>query len=237
MLFLPVRTFGDSVCACICAQSCPTLCNLIDCSPPVSFIYGIFQAKILEWVAISFSRRSFWLRDQIHISRCCCCWVASVGSDSVQPHRRQPTRLPCPWDPPGKNTGVDCHFLLPCMKVKSEREVIQLCPTLSDPMDCSPPGSFVHGISQARVLEWGAIAFSTISLRSPELAGGFFASWAIREVLSDRGPHVLQKDSHLKSGETAWRKPAWIIVMDEGKASQPPLWKTSQRVTKDKDQK
>ena len=57
MLFLPVRTFGDSVCACICAQSCPTLCNLIDCSPPVSFIYGIFQAKILEWVAISFSRK------------------------------------------------------------------------------------------------------------------------------------------------------------------------------------
>ena len=73
---------------------------------------------------------------------------------------RQPTRLPCPWDSPGKNTGVGCHFLLQCMKVKSETEVAQSCPTLSDPMDCSLPGSSVHGIFQARVLEWGAIAFS-----------------------------------------------------------------------------
>ena len=81
-------------------------------------------------------------------------------SNSVQPHRRQPTRLPCPWDSPGKNTGVGCHFLLQCTKVKSESEVAQSCPTLSDPMDCSPPGSSVHGIFQARVLEWGAIAFS-----------------------------------------------------------------------------
>ena len=70
-----------------------------------------------------------------------------------------PTRLPCPWDSQGKNTGVGCHFLLQCMKVKSESEVAQLCP-LSDPMDCSPPGSSIHGIFQARVLEWGAIAFS-----------------------------------------------------------------------------
>ena len=81
-------------------------------------------------------------------------------SDSVPPHRRQPTRLPRPWDSPGKNTGVGCHFLLQCMKVKSQSEVAQLCPTLSDPMDCSPPGSSVHGIFQARVLEWDAIAFS-----------------------------------------------------------------------------
>ena len=127
-------------------------------------------------------------------------------SDSVQPHRQQPTRLPCPWDSPGKNTGVDCHFLVQCMKVKSESEVAQSCPTpsnplqptrlvrpwdfpgkstgvgchfllqcmkvksesdvtqscptLCDPMDCSLPGSSVHGIFQARVLEWGAIVFS-----------------------------------------------------------------------------
>ena len=86
--------------------------------------------------------------------------VASVVSDSVRPHRRQPTRLPCPWDSPGKNTGVGCHFLLQCIRVKSESEVAQSCPTLSDPMDCSPPGSSIHGIFQARVLEWGAIAFS-----------------------------------------------------------------------------
>ena len=84
-------------------------------------------------------------------------------SDSVQPHRRQPTRLPCPWDSQGKNTGVGCHFLLQCMKVKSESEVVQSCPTLSDPMDCSLPGSCVHGIFQARVPEWGAIAFSAWS--------------------------------------------------------------------------
>ena len=83
-------------------------------------------------------------------------------SDSVRPHRRQPIRLPRPWDSPGKNTGVSCHFLLQCMKVKSESEVTQLCPTPSDPMDCSPSGSPVHGIFQARVLEWGAIAFSII---------------------------------------------------------------------------
>ena len=81
-------------------------------------------------------------------------------SDSVRPHRRQPPRLARPWDSPGKNTGVGCHFLLQCMKVKSESEVAQSCPTLSDPMDCSLRGSSIHGIFQARVLEWGAIAFS-----------------------------------------------------------------------------
>ena len=81
-------------------------------------------------------------------------------SDSVWPHRQQPTRLPRPWDSPGKNTGVGCHFLLQCMKVKSESEVTQSCLTLGDLGDCSPPGSSVHGIFQARVLEWGAIAFS-----------------------------------------------------------------------------
>ena len=69
-------------------------------------------------------------------------------------------QAPRPWDSPGKNTGVGCHFLLQYMKVKSESEVSQSCPTLSDPMDCSPPGSSAHGIFQARVLEWGAIAFS-----------------------------------------------------------------------------
>ena len=87
-------------------------------------------------------------------------------SDSVQPHRRQSTRLPCPWGSPGKSTGVGCHFLLQCVKVKSESEVAQSCPTLSDPMDCSPPGSSIHGIFQARVLEWGAIAFSKLCDRS-----------------------------------------------------------------------
>ena len=82
-------------------------------------------------------------------------------SDSGRPHRWQPTRLPRPWDSPGKSTGGGCQFLLQYMKVKSEGEVAQSCPTLSDPMDCSLPGSSFHGIFQARVLEWGAIAFSS----------------------------------------------------------------------------
>ena len=81
-------------------------------------------------------------------------------SDSVQPQTRQPTRLLCPWDSPGRNAGMGCHFLLQCVKVKSESEVAQSCPTLRDPMNCSLPGSSIHGIFQARVLEWGAIAFS-----------------------------------------------------------------------------
>ena len=84
----------------------------------------------------------------------------SVMSDSVRPHKQQPTRLPHPWDSPDKNTGVGCHFLLQCMKVKSESEVVQSCLTLSDPMDCSLPGSSLRGIFQARGLEQGAIAFS-----------------------------------------------------------------------------
>ena len=84
-------------------------------------------------------------------------------SDSVWPHRQQPTRLPRPWDSPGKNTGVGCYFLLQCRKVKSESEVTQLWPTLRDSMDCSLPGSSVHGIFQARVLEWGAVTFSRVS--------------------------------------------------------------------------
>ena len=88
----------------------------------------------------------------------------------MRPHRWQPNRLPCPWDSPGKNTGVGCHFLLQCLKVKSEREVAQSCLTPSNPMDCSPPGSSIHGIFQARVLEWGAIAFSKIL----PLGGSYF---------------------------------------------------------------
>ena len=68
-----------------------------------------------------------------------------------------------PWDSVGKNTGVGWHFFLQCMKVKSESEVTQSCLTLCDPMDCSLPGSSIHGIFQARALEWGAIAFSASS--------------------------------------------------------------------------
>ena len=83
-------------------------------------------------------------------------------SDSVQPHRQQPTRLTCPWDSPGKNTGVGCHFLLQCMKVKSESEVAQSCPTLSDPVDCSLPGSSIHGIFQQEY--WSGVPLPSPSL-------------------------------------------------------------------------
>ena len=89
-------------------------------------------------------------------------------SNCVQPHRQQPTRLPHPWDSPGKNTGVGCHFLLQRTKVKSQSEVSQSCLTVSDPMDCSLPGFSIHGIFQARGLEWGAIAFS-VTLHRPSI--------------------------------------------------------------------
>ena len=144
-------------------QSCLTLYDPMDHSLPGFFIHWILQARILKWVVISFSRdhsdpgikpgSPSLQADSLpfepllllsHFSRVRLCTT----------HRRQPTRLPRPWDSPGKNTGVGCHFLLRCMKVKSESEVAQSCLTLS------LPDSSVHGIFQARVLEWGATAFS-----------------------------------------------------------------------------
>ena len=113
-------------------------------------------------------------------------------SNSVWPHRWQPTRLSCPWDSPGKNTGVGCYFLLQRMKVKSENDVAQSCPTLSDPMDCSPPGSSINGIFQARVLEWGAIAFSE---QHPWEVQFFQSCWAVnlRQRCSLRSPSSPSK--------------------------------------------
>ena len=120
-------------------------------------------------LSMGFSRQEYWSGLPLPspkmfrlVHNIPCCYVTSVMSDSVRPHRWQPTRLPCPWDSPGQNTGVGCYFLLQCMKVKSESEVTQSCLTCSDPMDCSPPGSSVPGIFQARILEWGTIAFSII---------------------------------------------------------------------------
>ena len=109
-------------------------------------------------------------------------------SDRVRPHRRQPTRFPHPWDSPGKNTGVGCHFLLQCMKVKSEMEVAQSCLTLCDPMDCSLPGSSVHGIFQARVLEWSAIAFSNFNLTKPQIS---VRSLFYRQEIADSQRHKI----------------------------------------------
>ena len=173
--------------------------DTVDCSEPDSSVHRISQARIVEWVAISFSMGSSWLRDQtciFCISRCfttepprkanlcCCCCIASVVSDSVWPHRQQPTRFLCPWDTLGKNTGVGCHFLLQCMKVKSKSEVTQ---SLSDPMDCSLPGSSIHGIFQAgfpRQKQWSGLPFpspwdlpdSGIKPASSALAGELFTT-------------------------------------------------------------
>ena len=120
-------------------QSCPTLRDPIDGNPLGFPVPGILQARVLEWVAIAFSLHMLLLLLS--------CFSLS---DSVRPHRLQATRLPCLWDSPGKNTRVGCHFLQ-CMKVKSESEVTQSCLTPRDPMDCSLPGSSIHGIFQARV--------------------------------------------------------------------------------------
>ena len=109
-------------------------------------------------------------------------------SDSVWPHRRKPTRLPCPWDSPSKNTGVGCHFLLQCLKVKSESEVTQSCLTLWNLMDCGLPGSSVRWILQARIPEWVAISFSRGSSQPRDwtlvscITDRFFTVWATREA-------------------------------------------------------
>ena len=117
--------------------------------------------------------------------------------DSVRPHRRQPTRLHSPWDSPGKNSGVGCHFLQ-CMKVKSESEVAQLCPTLHDPMNCSLPGFSVYGIFQARVLEWVAIAFSTLKAIN-------ILSLESKNMLSHIAKGILQmKITDHKMGRLSW---------------------------------
>ena len=153
-------------------------------SLPGFSIHGILQARILECCPFLlqgiFPTQGLnlcllhWQADSLPLSHlgsscvsyCCCrCQVASAMSDSEGPHRWQPIRLCRPWNSPGKNTGVGCHFLLQCMKVKRESEVTHSCLTSSDPMDYSLPGSSIHGILQARVLEWVATAFSKGSSR------------------------------------------------------------------------
>ena len=123
------------------AQLCLTLSDPMDCSPPGSSVHGIFQARVLDWGAIAFSSQGLVQVNAAmlllsHFSRVRLCVIPQTAA----------TRLPRPWDSPGKNTGVGCQFLLQCMKVKSESEVAQSCLTLSDPMDCSLPGSSIHGI-------------------------------------------------------------------------------------------
>ena len=137
----------------------------------------------------------------------------------MRPHKRQPTRLLCPWDSPGKNTGVGCHFLLQCMKVKSESEVAQSCPTLSDPMDWRLPGSSIHGIFQARVLGWGATA-------TPPQLGEMKSQ--LRALSSQPPSFRLWGWSCFQwEGKILWRKDTGgrkDIVELSMKAVLPPLW-------------
>ena len=151
----------------------------------------------------------------------------------MQPHRWQPTRLPRPWDSPGKNTGVGCHFLLQCIKVKSESEVAPLCPIPSDPMDRSLPDSSIHGTFQARVLEWGAIAFSTKSLYSGvkgKTPGSGDAKMGNQTGASPHGAHRLEQSCahsiqfQIVRPTTLWsaRKGA---AMKVGASTRGNLWK------------
>jgi len=137
-------------------------------------------------------------------------------SDSVQPQRWQPTRLPCPWDSPGKNTGVGCHFLLQCMKVKSESEVAQSHPTLSNPMDCSLRGSSVHGIFQARVLEWGAIVVKNPHGNAGDSRDDAGLILELRRSFGVRSDNLLQYSC---LGNPMDRRPLWAIVHAVAKES------------------
>ena len=119
--------------------------------------------KWIKWKCLEMKPVPLTKGVQVQLARPVATAKSLQSCPTLSDPRRQPTRLPRPWDSPGKNTGVGCHCLLQCMKVKSESEVAQSCPTLSDPLDGSPPGSPIHGIFQARGLEWGAIAFSGVS--------------------------------------------------------------------------
>ena len=116
----------------------------------------------------------------------------------LQPHRQQPTRLPRPWDSPGKNTGVGCHFLLQCRQVKSESEETQSCLTLHDRMDCSLPGSLVHGIFQARVLEWFAFSAKGTGLKNPCFRNFLTSGWIPFRASSFKRHCLFQR--HLSQG-------------------------------------
>ena len=146
-------------------------------------------------------------------------------SDSVRPHRRQPTRLPRPWDSAGKNTWVGCHFLLQCMKVKSKSQVAQSCPTLSDPMDCSLPGSSVHGIAKSRTqLSDFTFTFHFHALEKEMATHSSVLAWRIPRMaepggLPSMGSHRVRHDwSDLAAIAAAWMHPItckqfWIVYI------------------------
>ena len=128
------------------------------------FVFGFFHlARFFKIQSCCFVVDYFFLLlSSIHVLICCCCQIASVVSDSVRPHRWQPTWLPGPCDSPGKNTGVGSHFLLQSMKVKSESEVAQSCPTLNDLMDCSLQAPLSMGFSRQQY--WSGVPLPSLSI-------------------------------------------------------------------------
>ena len=151
-------------------------------------------------------------------------------SNSVRPHRRQPNRLLCPWDSPGKNTGVGCHFLLQCMKVKSESEVAQLCPTFSHHMGCSLPGSLVHGFSRQEY--WSGLPLPSLwiiryVLKIYEILLQVSPKWlCLLNAMLNKYSYVLVKyDSYLcsRSSFRAWQKTSHIFQLERILCSLPSL--------------
>ena len=163
---------GKCICYVCVAQSCLTVCKPTDCSPPGSSVHGIFQARILEGVAMPSSRGSSWPRNQTCVS--------CIGRQILYHYATR-----------------EAPYLLSEVEWS---EIAQSCPTLCDPMDYSLPGSSVHGIFQVRVLEWGAISFSRGSsqprdqTRVSRIVGRCFTVWAIREA------HRNEKTSSLLWG-------------------------------------
>ena len=150
------------------------------------------------------------------------------------PQRQQPTRLPRPWDSPGKSTRVGCHFLLHCMKVKSESEVAQSCPTLSNPMDCSPPGSSAHGVFQARALEWAPVPSPSLMLTTAKSPWQTMLPWANHLTSEPPFSHLwngTKTSTSLTEYETRWKLKALEVPRSPWKKStatgQQQLWETA----------
>ena len=150
------------------------------------------------------------------------------------PQRQQPTRLPRPWDSPGKSTRVGCHFLLQCMKVKSESEVAQSGPTLSNPMDCSPPGSSAHGVFQARALEWAPVPSPSLMLTTAKSPWQTMLPWANHLTSEPPFSHLwngTKTSTSLTEYETRWKLKALEVPRSPWKKStatgQQQLWETA----------
>ena len=179
---------------------------LVSCK---SFWYSLNLCSLLEMICKYFLPTcDFYFH--------CCCWVASAVSNSVRPQRQQPTRLPHPWDSPGKNTGVGSHFLLQYMKVKSESEVAQSCPTLPDPMDGSPPSSFAHGIFQARDETWVNSTSSSrtfiVTIKSPNLY-----NWWLKLTL----PTILIPNISHPFHRNAWYCSKYLLWNNQEETNSP----------------